>query len=404
MAFLTTALTFSYIDRYLIAVLIQPIKADLGMSDGQIGILTGFAFAAFYALLGMPIARWADQGFRRTVVIGSILVWSLMTAGTGLANNFWQLAIARFGVGAGEAGIFPTSQAILADIFPERSRASALALFATGGSIGLFLAFSLGTLFETWWGWRWTFVAAAAPAPLLAAIAPFFLPRQQRELPHEKVNLFLAIGKLWRNPHFRHLPFAQGALVMLIFGQAQWVPAYFERSFHVSRLALGTTLGVVQSIAAVTGIISGGFLADRLARGSGPIKLAMFGIGAAMAPMMVLYTTTRLPLGYSMVALSVFLLSLPTGPIASHLQGVIAPAERGLTAAAALTIASFIGLGAGPAVIGGLSDIFERYKHVESLRYALLVSTPLAACWALFHLFKISRIIDREHSLGSINL
>lgn len=395
LALLTTALTLSYVDRYLVAVLVQPIKAELGLTDVQIGLLTGFAFAAFYALLGMPIARLADRGHRRLVIGCSVVAWSVMTALSGAVQNFAQMAIMRFGVGAGEAGVFPTSQAIIADTFPPERRTTAMAVFASGGSLGLLIAFTLGSLLETHLGWRWTFVALAMPGIVVAPMIFLGLPADAKASAAKSQNgIANGLASLWNNPDFRQIPFAQGAVVILIFGQAQWLPAFFERSFAASRTSVGMVLGPTQAVAGILGIVPGGVLADRLRRRDArwPLRVAQFSLLAAIVPAILLYGSHDLDSAYVMAAITCFLFSVPAGPIAAHLQSVVPPPQRASAAAAAVMIASFVGLGGGPVVIGGLSDLFAASAGADSLRYALLVTVIGAVAWASWHLARLQAI------------
>lgn len=390
---LTLALTLSYVDRYLLAVLIQPIKAELGLSDSQIGLLTGFAFSAFYVALGLPLARLADRGFHRAVICLSVAAWSIMTALTSTVQGFVHMALARFGVGAGEAGVFPTSQAVLAEIFPPEKRTGAMAIFTAGGSIGLLIAFAVGSWVEAHVGWRWTFVVMAAPGLIVAPLAFWVLPAKVAGSAAAKpaAGVFRA---LWANRHFRHLPFAQAAVVVLLFGQAQWLPAFFERSFGVGRVELGATLGLTQGVATILGGVGGGLLADRLrARDLGwPLRLAILSLITGTIPLVLLYLCSDIRAAYVLAALSGLFFSVPAGPIAAHLQFVVAPWQRASAAAWAAMIASFVGLGAGPFLVGAVSDLLAPCAGRESLRYALLIVGLAAAVWAMWHLARLLRL------------
>ena len=388
LAILTGALTLSYVDRYLIAVCVQPIKTEFRLSDSAMGILTGFAFSAFYALFGLPIARLSDRGWRREVITWSIAVWSTMTALTGLVQNFAQMSVARFGVGAGEAGVFPTSQAMVSEVFPAARRTTALAILGAGGSLGLLIAFALGSWLEGRAGWRMTFLVMALPGLPLSLVAFCRLPRSVRLASHANAGLCEPLRLLWSERDFRHLPFAQSALVILLFGQAQWLPAFFERSFAASRVAIGTILGVSQALAIIAGMVLGGVLADRLRQrySRGPLLLALLSIVAAGAPIALLYLTHQVRAAYSFAAIASFLLSVPAGPIAAHLQIIFPPHLRATASSGALVIASLLGLGGGPLIIGGLSDLLRDRFGQESLRYALMTTACFAILWATTHL------------------
>ena len=138
---LTIVYAFNFIDRQLLAILQESIKADLGLSDSQLGLLTGFAFAVFYVTAGIPIARWADHANRRNIVAGSLFIWSFMTAISGMVQNYWQLILARIGVGIGEAGGSPPAHSMISDMFPASERGTAMGIYAMGINIGLLVAY-----------------------------------------------------------------------------------------------------------------------------------------------------------------------------------------------------------------------------------------------------------------------
>ena len=170
---LVLVFTSSHIDRQIVAILQEPIKQAFAISDTQLGLLTGVMFALFYATLGMPMAMWADRHNRRNLIAFSIALWSLMTALCGAAVQFWQLLLARIGVGVGEAGSNPPSHSIISDLYPASQRATAMAIFAIGVNLGIMLGYLIGGWVNEWVGWRWAFVVAGAPGLLIALIVPF---------------------------------------------------------------------------------------------------------------------------------------------------------------------------------------------------------------------------------------
>ncbi|MEP1595397.1 MAG: MFS transporter, partial [Halieaceae bacterium] len=167
---LTVVYSFNFIDRQLLAILQESIKLDLGLSDSQLGLLTGFAFAVFYVTAGIPIARWADHANRRNIVAGSLFIWSFMTALSGLVQNYWQLVLARIGVGIGEAGGSPPSHSMISDIFPPNRRATALGFYSTGVSFGILFGFLFGGWLNEYFGWRTAFMVVGIPGVFLAGI------------------------------------------------------------------------------------------------------------------------------------------------------------------------------------------------------------------------------------------
>jgi len=183
---LTLIYTISFIDRQLLAIMQESIKADLSLSDSQLGLLTGFAFALFYVAAGLPIARMADNGNRRNIVSASIMIWSCMTAITGFTNNFFQILLARIGVGIGEAGGNPPSQSMISDIFPPHKRATALGIYFTGVNIGIMFGFLLGGWLNEVFGWRVAFIVVGLPGILVAALLLWTVPEPVRGLMDKK--------------------------------------------------------------------------------------------------------------------------------------------------------------------------------------------------------------------------
>ncbi|WP_162405788.1 MFS transporter [Pseudoxanthomonas jiangsuensis] len=392
---LTATISLSYVDRYLLAVLIQPIKLEFGLSDSQIGLLTGLAFVVFYVLLGLPISRLADKGYRRAVMVGSIGVWSAMTAITGAATSFWHLAAARFGVGAGEAGVLPTAQAVVSDLYAPRQRTLALAILSSGGSIGLLLAFAGGALFEAALGWRLTFMVMLIPGMILGAVIFMMLPRQIiRGTPGDAQAVSSQpLKQLLANPHFRHLPFAQGAIAFLMFGHVQWLPAFFERSFGVARVEVGVALGFLQAGGTLAGALVGAYAMQKFVdQDRKRLSVAMACIAVGGIAVLSLYAAPNAAIGYALAAISGFLLSAPSGLILAHMQTSVHASQRATAAAAAIMAASIIGLGAGPLAIGMLSDALKPSAGIESLRYGALIAIVVAIPWAIFHLARLRRI------------
>ena len=172
--------TSSHVDRNIMGILLEPIKADLLLSDTQLGFLSGIAFAIFYATLGIPIALVADRGNRRNIVAWAIAIWSGMTALCGLAGSFWQLALARIGVGVGEAGSSPPSHSMIADMYAPNERASAMAIYSLGVYFGVMIGFLVGGWVAVWYGWRAAFFVVGLPGILLALLVRFTLREPAR--------------------------------------------------------------------------------------------------------------------------------------------------------------------------------------------------------------------------------
>ncbi len=213
---LTLVYAFNFIDRQLLAILQESIKLELSLSDSQLGLLTGFAFAVFYVTAGIPIARWADRANRRNIVAISVGLWSLMTAVSGAVQNYAQLLVARIGVGVGEAGGSPPSHSIISDIFPPNRRATAISFYSTGVNLGILFGFLLGGWLNEYFGWRVAFVVVGVPGLLLAIIVRWTLAEpirgltEQRQVSDQQHSFLDVVSLLWSRVSFRHIAMGGG--------------------------------------------------------------------------------------------------------------------------------------------------------------------------------------------------
>ena len=262
---LVLAYAFNFIDRYILTILQEPIRAEFDLSDTQLGMLTGFAFAMFYVSFGLPIARYADKGNRRNVIAIAIAVWSLMTAISGAVMNFGQLLSARIGVAIGEAGGSPPAHSMISDVFPERSRATALAIYSTGIPLGVLMGYLLGGWINEYLGWRTAFLAVGLPGVALAVLIRLTVKepargRSEGRTDHGEVpDLAATIRFLWSRRSFRLLSLGAGVQCLAGYGIDMWVAPYIIRSFGMGTGELGTWMGLL----GIFGLI-GTFLGVRL--------------------------------------------------------------------------------------------------------------------------------------------
>ena len=251
---LTIVYAFNFIDRQLLAILQESVKADLGLTDGQLGLLAGFAFALFYVTAGLPIARWADRSNRRNIVAGSVFLWSLMTAISGFTQTYSQLLLARIGVGVGEAGGSPPSHSIISDIFPPEKRASAMGFYSTGVNIGILFGFLLGGWLNEFFGWRVAFIVVGAPGILLAVLVRTTLAEPIRGLSEQHApsidatppKFTEALATLWHKRSFRHMAFAASLNAFCGYGTASWTASFMIRSHEMSHGRAGHLAGADQ--------------------------------------------------------------------------------------------------------------------------------------------------------------
>jgi predicted MFS family arabinose efflux permease len=400
---LATVNAVNYMDRMVLSVLLPQIKTDLGLSDTELGLLTGFAFAVFYAAFGIPIARRADNGVRRNIVAVALCFWSVMTALSGAAQNFLQLLLARIGVGAGEAGCIPPSQSIISDIVPLEKRAGALGIHVTGTTVGSFLGLALGGLLASQIGWRWTFVALGLPGILLALVVRKTLHEPPRgyadgvSAPSSPLAPAAALRYVTGNSTLLQLYaiFAFGSFAA--FGLNQWLPSFYVRSFGLSTAEVGAFFGVAFGIGSGLGTLGGGFLVNRLAqrdqRWGVWIGAVCYALAVPFGWLMFQSETVEVALVFNFVFF-VFV-GIPNGPLFAMVQAVVIPRMRATSAAMNMFLASVIGIGGGPFFVGFVSDILAPEYGVESLRYALTAALFLL-WWPVVHCLLAARTLRAD--------
>ncbi|MBV1933578.1 MAG: MFS transporter [Parvibaculaceae bacterium] len=411
MMVLLLAYTSSYVDRQIMGILIEPIKADLLLSDTQMGFMSGIAFAIFYATLGIPIAFLADRWSRRNIISVSILIWSGMTMACGTAGNFVQLAIARVGVGIGEAGSSPPSHSMIADMYAPQHRAGAMAVYALGVYLGIMLGFLVGAYVAAQYGWRMAFYVVGAPGLLIALLVRFTLREPKRGesegLPEKELPPFVlkdAIAQVLGA--FKHLAtdkvsFHTVAGVTLVsfvgYGGAVWGASFLIRSHGFSLIEVGEFLALVIGVGGVTGALVGGFLTDKVGQIDPRWRSWIVTAAKVAAAPLVLFTyltsnTELMMLVYIPVTiLGAFYL----GPSFAMIQSRAPIHMRSLVSAVMLFILNMIGLGLGPQMVGILSDYLAPSYGADSLRYALMILS-FFSLWGALHYYLAGRAIGAE--------
>lgn len=404
LAILTVVYSFNFIDRQLLAILQEAVKADLELSDSQLGLLTGFAFAAFYVIAGIPIARWADRGNRRDIVALSLFVWSFMTAISGLVQNYAQLLLARIGVGVGEAGGSPPSHSIISDIFPPAERASALGFYSMGVSIGILFGFLAGGWLNEFFGWRVAFAVVGAPGILLAVILRMTLAEPVRGLREQRVDSNIAVplpdvlALLWSRRSFRHMAFAASLNAFAAYSTSNWTASFMIRSHGMNTGELGTWLALTMGLGGAVGVFCGGLLADRLARRDQRWYVWLPALtGFACVPFMALVYLA--PGAYAALALGIvpgILFNVYLGNTIATTHGLVGLRMRALSSAILFLILNIIGLGLGPWTTGMLSDHLQPALGSESLRHAMLYVLPAVMFWSACHFFLAARTLRSD--------
>jgi MFS family permease len=402
----------NFLDRTILAMLLEPIRLEFQVSDTYLGFLSGIAFAAFYTVMGIPIARWADRGNRRNIIALALLVWSGMTVLTGFARSFSQLALCRIGVGVGEAGCSPPAHSLISDYFPPERRGTAFSIYALGIPIGGGLGYLAGGWLNEFFDWRTAFILAGVPGIVLALVVRATLREPPRGTfdgaaagaAQEPVRAVFSFMSELRS--FRHMAIGAALHAFYGYGASAFIGAFFMRTHGIESGELGTWLALLGFTGGVAGTYLGGYLADRL------------GVRDPRWYMWVpaLATIAYIPFAFLLylwpdgrVAL---LLWLPgallggmyLGPTFAMTQSLVRPKMRAMASAILLFVINIIGLGLGPQGVGILSDLLAGSFGTDSLRYALLVVVVSFAAWSVIHYGLAARSIREDLQAARMDL
>jgi MFS family permease len=378
---LFTLYTFNYLDRFILSMLLQPIKEELGASDTMMGFLTGPAFAVLYATAGLPIARLADRASRCAILVVCFAAWSAFTAGSGLARSTLELALARVGVGIGEAGGAAPAHSLISDYFPPQARARALSIFQLGVYVGTFLGIYAGGVLVESIGWRRTFAAAGLPGLLLSLLFWLTVREPERgrfdaESAHAPAAppLGPTLRALWRLRSFRWLTLGGGLASFAGTGFGTWVPTLFVRVHDMSLAEVGRTYSWYNVSAAVVGTLLAGWLADRLGRRDPRWLLGVASLGVLLSlPFLTLICLWPDARTAMLFAIPSGLLGAGWAPaVYTACQNLATPRTRAIAASILVLSLTLLGQGAGPQVVGLLSDAFAPRFGDEAVRYALV--------------------------------
>jgi len=375
--------TFNFIDRQIIGILAVPIKTDLGLSDTELGLMGGLAFALFYTGLGIPVALLADRFSRTWIMTIALTIWSGMTAACGLVGNFWQLFACRIGVGVGEAGGVAPAYSLISDFFPPSHRARALSVYSFGIPIGGATGIVFGGVIASLIDWRIAFFIVGLAGLLLAPVFRLTIkepPRGRYDSQggdHAVPGLLAILAVLSRKPSFWLLSLGASFASMMGYGIFFWLPSFFVRSYQMTLLDASLFYGAILLVGGLAGIWAGGWLGDRF----GGRNRAWF----ARIPAIAFIATVpfyMLAILSPNLLLSFFVLLAPTalglvwlGPVISAIQHLVRPDMRATASAVFLFINNLIGIGIGTWAIGALSDALLLRYGDDSLRYSILAGT-----------------------------
>lgn len=402
MTMLVIVYTLNFIDRQIVGILAEPIKADLGLTDGELGWMGGTAFALFYTLLAIPIAMLADRRDRSWIITIGLTLWSAATAMCGLAQNFWQLFLARMSVGVGEAAGVAPAYSLISDLYPPERRSRALAIFSLGIPLGSSFGVLFGGLIAAFIDWRYAFLIIGIAGVLFAPLFKYVVrdPGHGRsdEAPRTAApGLGLVFRTIAAKPAFWLLGFGAGTASLVSYGLAFWIPSFLARSYGLELEERSWIFAAILLLGGGAGIWFGGLAGDKLGnahpRGYALVPAIAFAI--TLPAYLLAFSTQSL-------WLSSFLFLIPTalgltwlGPVVTAVTKLVPPEMRATASALFLFINNLIGLGLGSTVIGLISDsLTERYGE-EALRYSAMATTTLYALAALL-MFLAARRLQRD--------
>jgi predicted MFS family arabinose efflux permease len=400
---LTVVYAFNFIDRQILVILQEPIKADMGLSDAQLGLLTGFSFALVYVTAGIPIAYWADRGNRRNIVSLALAVWSGMTAISGFVQNYLQLLLARLGVGIGEAGGSPPAHSMISDYYPPERRGTALSIYSTGIYIGILVGFALGGIIADSFGWRTAFLVVGIPGVLFAVVLRFTVKEPTRgrwesaEVAASKPSIRETLDLLKRRPSFWFIAFGCAMTAYVSYGNGNFMPSYLIRSHGMTVAQVGVVLALVVGVSGVAGTFLGGFLSDRLGVEDKRwyLWVPLLGMVCGIIPFFYVLLSNHTPSVLGTLVFVNIATTLYLGPCIAISHALVPPAMRAVTSAILFFILNIIGLGLGPLLTGVFSDLLKSVYGDQSLRYAM-VATAIMGFVAMLMFFLGARRLPAD--------
>jgi len=402
---LTVVYVFNFLDRQVVNILGEAIITDLGLTDLQFGMLSGIAFAAIYATLGMPIARYADAGNRRNVIALAVAIWSGMTALCGTAQNFWQLFLMRAGVGVGEAGGSPPAHSIISDIFPANRRATALSIYSLGIYGGALIGYVGGGYLASAFGWRIAFVVVGLPGILLALMVRFLIHEPPRGLAESRTDVEPAkfgqvLSILWTRKSFRHIALGCALHAFVTYGLSAFMPIFLTRVHAMPIQQIGTILGLVAGIGGMLGTYGGGYFSDKLANRYKEqrwhIWVPLFSTVAAIP---FYWMSLMIASDGVTAAVTWFIPSVVAGmylgPCLGMTHSLVGLRMRAQASAILFFVLNLIGLGIGPMATGLLSDYLRPEYGNLSIRYAL-IAMVFVNVWCATHYYFATRTLRED--------
>lgn len=411
----------TFVGRQIMAVMIEPIKAEFGATDAQMGLLTGLGFAIVFTLTGLSAGRLADKVNRTKLLAASALVWCVITAISGIATGFIMLLIMRMMIAVAEAPVTAASLSLLADSYPIERRSFAISCFTSGATFAAIIALTIGAHWVEEFGWRNTFFIISVPSLLFAVLFFFILPEPKRGQYDAPASASSAIPEatgfresaksLLKRKDYRLLVGSSAIATLGANAFGMWNAAFLVRSHDLTLTQAGMMAGFFGGGAAAIGILLSGYLADRIARRKGVLWLPLLGHSLGWISIVIYflwpkglgdqYLFAGIPFAMLFCTLASFFSVWWVSPCLTLLTSIVSGSQRALAISMQTVLITFLGIGVGPMLVGVLSDAFSGFAGEESLRYALIISssTTLISIVLLFRL----KIYRDQEALKSVS-
>ncbi len=395
--------SFNQLDRQLMNLMLEPIRKEFGLSDLQLGVLSGVVFALVYSVFSLGAAAWVVNNSRKNLLVVATLVWGSMTVLCGLAQSFMLLLIARAGIGLGEAGGPPPSHAMISDLYRPHERASAMSAWHAGNNVGLFIALLSGGYAAQYFGWRVALIAAGLLTVAYAFVLLFFVREPARmsdagtpalAAPGAAGLIRETAGLIMRDRVLTHLSIAVGMTAVVALGAVAWLPSFLVRSHGMQIANVGLYLALVIGIGGAVGNYLGGRFSDFLR--ARDIRWSLWLVTCAILatkPLIISsYLVGDLSLALTLLALPAIVGGVFYGPSIATLHNRVPAASRAIASALLLLMVNVVGLGLGPLLVGALSDLLAAQFGRDSLRYSLAI-TQLLGVWGAIHFYFAGRAL-----------
>jgi len=405
--FLAVVYTFNFMDRQIMSILQEPIRIEMGLSDTQLGMLTGLTFALFYTTCGIPVAWAADRYRRVSIMAAACGIWSLFTALCGFATNFTQLALSRVMVGAGEAGGSPPSYSLISDYFPPKERGTGLAIYSLGVPVGSALGVALGGWIAAHYGWRTAFIAVGLPGIVLALLMLVIIKEPKRggldPVPTGAAvhvapqGIRAGLATFFQNRTMVLTAISSGLSAFVGYAMLSWNPPFLVRVKGMSLTEVATYYSIVLGVTGFIGTFAAGWLVDRLGRRDlrwyAWVPAIAFTLTLPALAGVIWAPTWQIALAF--LAIPALLNNMYLAPALTVVQNAAPPTQRSLAGATLLFILNLIGLGGGPLYIGFISDRATAQGVEQSLVVGYIALFPVIVLTIGAHLLAARSMSSR---------